>query len=152
MSNELLSLAHGFFGLVLLMAFSGILVWLSSSQKSDIKKIKIAAVVMLIITLVLFITGVGAYAVYRSSGGARESILAGDKAWVHNILMELKEFTGFYVLVIMFVITCFVFHFNEQIIIDKKIKKMLIYLLIIMMIWTLLTFGLGAYITKVKAI
>ncbi len=152
MSNELLSLTHGFLGLVILMAFSGILVWLNRSKKSDIKNIKTAAVIMLIATLFLFITGVSAYAVYRSSGGARESILAGDKPWVHNILMELKEFTGFYVLVIMFVITYFIFHFKEQIILDKKLKKILIALLILLMIWTLITFAFGAYITKVRAI
>ena len=152
MSNELLSLTHGFLGLVILMAFSGILVWLNRSQKSDIKNIKIAAVIMLIVFLFLFFTGLSAYAIYRSSGGAREAILASDKPWVHGVLMELKEFTGFYVLVIMFVVAYFIFHFKEQIILDKKLKKLLITLLILLMIWTLITFALGAYITKVRAI
>src|SRR3989344_4519481 len=152
MLNEILSLAHGFFGLVFLMAFSGIIVWLKRADKKDINNIKTASIIMLAITLFLFITGVSAYAIYRAPGGAREYIKASDTPWVHIILMELKEFTGFYVLVLTFVLTYMVFYFKEQIIINNKLRKMMITLLIIIMIWTLITFAFGAYITKVKPI
>ena len=152
MSNEILSLTHGLLGLVFLMAFSGIFVWLNRSNKNDINNIKIATIVMLMITLFLFITGVSAYAIYRAPGGVRENILKSDSPWVHNILMEMKEFTGFYVLVLTFVLTYFTFYFNEQIITNKNLKKKVITLLILIMLWTLLTFAFGVYITKVKPI
>ena len=152
MSNELLSLTHGFLGLVFLMAFSGIFVWLNRARKEDINKIKLSVIIMLLISLFLFISGVTAYSIYRQSGGAREFILASNQPWVHNILMELKEFTGFYVLVLMMVVTYFVFSFNAEIIMNKKLKKMLITLLILIMTWALITFAFGVYITKVKPI
>ena len=100
----------------------------------------------------LFITGVSAYSIYRQAGGAREFIKASSTPWVHNILMELKEFTGFYVLVLMIAATYFVFNFNVAIITNPKLRRMLTTLLILIMIWVLITFAFGAYITKVKPI
>ena len=152
MSNELLSLTHGFLGLIFLMAFSGIFVWLNRARKDDIDKIRLSVVIMLVISLFLFITGVSAYSIYRQAGSAREFIRASNQPWVHNILMELKEFTGFYVLVLMIVVTYFVFSFNVEILKNQKLKKMLVTLLILVMIWTLITFAFGVYITKVKPI
>ena len=97
MWNELLSLFHGFLGLIFLMAFSGAFTELINKNVKSIKRIKIGIIVMLIVSTILFITGVSAYSIYRAPGGAREFIKASSTPWVHDVLMELKEFTGFYV-------------------------------------------------------
>ena len=91
MWNEILSLFHGFLGLIFLMAFAGAFTEIINKNPKSIKRIKIGVMIMLIVSIILFITGVNAYAIYRESGGAREFIKASSTPWVHDVLMELKE-------------------------------------------------------------
>ena len=104
--------------------------------------------------LFIDITGIYVYSIYRSSdpASAKSKILASETSWVHTILMEFKEFAGIFVALLMLFITSFALHYKSKILQEKKLRNSVLILLIFAMLLTLLTFGLGAYITKVQSV
>ena len=150
MVAETISIIHGFLGMFLLMSFSGIIIGLFDQSK--LKLIKYGSFSMLISSILIFLTGTLTYIFYRAPGSAREKLLASSTPWVHSIFMELKEFMGVYVVILMVVFTYMVYYYKDSIFSNKNLKFLLVFLLVVIMLMTLLTFGLGAYITKVQPI
>ena len=151
---EALSLLHGFLGTVFLMCFTGAIVAIFSFKKQRYKLLKYSILFMTIAVIIIDILGATVYVTYRSAdpSSAKSKILASDSPWVHDILMEFKEFAGIFVAILMILINFLVISYKSKILEDKKLRGTLILLLAITMLLTLATFGLGAYITKVQSI
>ena len=151
---ELISIIHGLLGTLFLMAFSGVLVSLFSFNKNRYNLLRVSVLVMTITVILIDIAGIYLYGVYRAPNpeSARSNLLASETPWVHTILMEFKEFAGIYVALLMILISFLVIHYKSEILEDRTLRNSVLFLLIVTMLLSLLTFGLGAYITKVRSI
>lgn len=152
--TEAISLLHGLLGTLFLMSFTGAIVALYSFDKKYFKLLRYSIFIMMITIIIIDFLGVYMYGIYRNPdpSSAKSKILASDKPWVHEILMEFKEFAGVYVALIMVLVNFLVMHYNSKVLEDKKTRNVVAFLLILSMALTLATFGLGAYITKVQPI
>ena len=150
--NEIFALFHGTVGLLLLLGLAAVLGGLWQMNERGFRWIKNGTFVLTITSIVLWATGTYVYSVYRAAGSARSIILAGPRPWVHEIMMEMKEFTGAFVPIIFVAMLMVVMIFGENLISDKKARKMFVALLVLALAWTTLTFGLGAFITKTAPI
>jgi len=152
MFKEIFSIVHGFLGTVFLMAFSGAFAELVELTHHGARRVKIGATLMFIASVLLSISGGILYAIYRAPvpESARSKLLASSAPWVHTILMEMKEFTGMFVPVILAVAVYIAWRHSPELDSDKIIRKVLAGMLGLAMLVTLLTFGLGAYITKIQ--
>ncbi|MEK6973724.1 MAG: hypothetical protein AABW41_00545 [Nanoarchaeota archaeon] len=153
-SEEFISLLHGFLGTIVLMSFSGVLLGLFSLNKNRYNILKYSIIIMTIAVILIDIFGMMIYAVYRETNAdsAKSKILASDKPWVHEILMEFKEFSGIYVAIILILASFLVIEFKDELFKNKQIRNTLVLMMTLAMLLTLITFGLGAYITKVQSI
>jgi len=154
MSPEWWALLHGFLATLFLMSFSGSYVELISPNLSSLKRLKLGVSLMALSSWAIFLTGTYAYIFYRAPvpGSARSRILAGTTPWVHTLLMELKEFSGAYVPAIAVLAVAIVFGWNYRLLSEPRLRQVLGVVLWAGMLWTLLAYGLGAYITKTAAI
>lgn len=152
MVKEVLSILHGFLGTIFLMGFSGAFAELIELTNAGIRRIKLGTLIMFVASILLDMTGAIIYVYYRAPvpESARSKILAGPVPWVHTVLFELKEFVAVYVPVILVVAVYMAWHHAAEIGTNKTIRMMLTALLVLATLVTLLTFGLGAYVTKVQ--
>lgn len=151
---EFISLLHGLLGTLFLMSFTGAIISLFNPDKKKYKLLRNSILIMTITVIVIDVLGIYLYGTYRAPGpqSAKSKILASDTPWVHDLLMEFKEFAGIYVALFMLLINFLVMHYHAAILEDKKLRNTIVLLLSLTMLLTLLTFGLGAYITKVQSI
>ena len=152
MFKEVFSIVHGFLGTVFLMAFSGAFAELVELTHHGARRVKIGTTLMFVASVLLSISGGILYAIYRAPvpESARSKLLASSTPWVHTILMEMKEFTGMFVPVMLAVAVYIAWRHSSELDSDKTIRKVLASMLGLAMLVTLLTFGLGAYITKIQ--
>src|SRR3989338_2169793 len=151
MTKDILAIIHGFLGTLFLMGFSGALAELIELTNAGIRRIKLGVVVMFITSILIDISGAILYVYYRAPlpESARSKILASSTPWIHTILFELKEFIGVYVPVILIVAVYMTWRHASEINSDRTIRIILATLLLLATLVALLTFGLGAYVTKV---
>ena len=151
---EVISLIHGFLGTIFLMAFTGSIIALFTLDKSKYKLLRYSIMLMTLSVIIIDVVGIYIYGIYRAPNpeSARSKLLESNTPWVHTILMEFKEFAGIYVALIMLLISYLIFKYNSKVLSDMNLRNSVLFLLIITMLLTLLTFGLGAYITKVQPI
>jgi len=149
---ELTGIIHGLLGTGFLMAFAGALVELVELGARGVKRLKIYTTVMAAILMTKIILGDFIYTFYRAPtpDSPRSLIKAGTTPWVHNIGMELKEHIAHYVPVLLVIVTFIVFYYNDALIKDRRLRAIIAVLLSAAMLWTLIAFGLGAYITKTQ--
>lgn len=146
--HEIIALIHGTIGLFILLGLAAVLGGLWQANEKGFLWIKKGAIVLTVSSILLWASGVYLYTVYRAPDGPKFEILAGARPWVHDVMMEMKEFTGAFVPIILSVMLAVVLTYDKNIISDKKARMMFVALLALAVLWTMLTFGLGAFITK----
>lgn len=154
MPKEALAILHGFLGTVFLMGFFGAFAELIELTNAGIRRIKLGVLLMFVTSVLLDISGAIIYVYYRAPGpeSARSKILASATPWVHTVLFEFKEFIGIYVPIILVVAVYLAWHHAPEIRSNASIRTMLSTLLLLATLVALLTFGLGAYVTKVQSL
>ena len=150
--EEVFALFHGGMGLLLLLGLSAVLGGLWQANEKGFKWIKNGVIAMTVGSILIWASGTFLYSVYREPGGIKSQILAGPRPWVHSIMMEMKEFTGAYVPIIFIVMLALVLAYDKNLLSNKNAKAMFVVLLGIAVLWTMLTMGLGAFITKTAPI
>ncbi len=154
MPVEFWALFHGFLGTLFLMAFSGSFAELLHLTKAGLRRLKVGITVLFVTAWALFASGTNVYIAYRAPvpESARSRILAGPTPWVHSVLMELKEFTGAFVPAIALLALVLVLAWDERLLEEGRLRRVLALVLVAAMLWTLLPFGLGAFITKTASV
>lgn len=154
MKPEWWGLLHGLLATLFLMAFSGSYAELLSLTENGLRRLKLGISLMAFSAWAIFATGSYVYIFYRAPmpESARSRLLAGPTPWVHSLLMELKEFTGAYVPALAMLALVLVFAWNQRLLAEARLRRVLAAVLLAAMLWTLLAFGLGAYITKVASV
>ena len=146
---EAQAIIHGFLGTVVLMSFSGAFAELVGLSKAAIRRVRIGVTAMFAATVLTVTTGIILYIPYRAAGGPRSEILAGPIPWVHTILFELKEYAGVYAAIILLMAVILVSRHGDQILAERRFRLSTAWILVLSMLVVLLTYGLGAYVTKI---
>lgn len=154
MKPEAWALVHGVLATLFLMAFSGSYAELLSLTERGLRRLKLGISLMVLSSWAIFATGTYVYIFYRAPvpESARSRILAGATPWVHSVLMELKEFTGAFVPAIALLALVLVFAWNHRLLAETRLRRVVALVLLAAMAWTLIAFGLGAYITKIAPV
>ena len=148
---EFLASIHGFFATIYLMAFAGAFAELIELTHAGVKRVKWGVAVMTATAILLVSSGLWSYIFYRAPvpDSPRSILKAGPTPWVHEILFELKEHIGTFIPAIMLVALYIVFIHSDELRDNKALKLAVAALLILALLWTLATFGLGVYVTKI---
>lgn len=154
MALEWWAMTHGLLATLFLMAFSGSYAELLTLTESGLRRLKLGVTLMAFSGWAIFATGSYVYIFYRATvaESARSRILAGPTPWVHSVLMELKEFTGAFVPAVVLLAVVLVFGWNRRLLEEVRLRRVLAMVLLAAMAWTLIAFGLGAYITKTASV
>ena len=154
--HEIFAVLHGFLGLLLIMGLMLVLGGLIQSRVNGggFQLIKIGTAMLLVSSVILALSGIYLYSLYRGGSegtpgsSARSIIKASSRPWVHGIMMEMKEFIGVYVPIIIAMMYVVVKTYGAGFVENKKARTMFTILLALAVVWTVVTFGFGAFITK----
>ncbi len=148
---EVISLVHGFLGTIFLMAFGAAFAELIELTNAGVQRIRLGITVMAVVAILLYASGSFIYIDYRAPvpTSPRSVLLSSEEtAWIHEVLFELKEFTGAFVPVIMLLAAYLSRLWGDELKTDPKKRRILLSLLLVGVVWTFATYGLGAYVTK----
>jgi len=146
--SALFSMIHGLIAAIFLMGFTGAIVDLLNGSKNAVGRLKLWITSMLGSVWFLWFSGTFIYIAYRAPGGPRELLKAGALPWLHEIIFELKEFSGAFVPLFMIVPAYLIWYYKEEVLENRQLRNIVITLLIVAMLWTLGVFGAGALVTK----
>jgi hypothetical protein len=148
---EFLSSLHGFLATIYLMSFAGAFAELVELTHAGIRRVKWGVSLMALTAILLVTSGLWTYIFYRAPvpDSPRSILKASPTPWVHEIIFELKEHIGTFVPAIMLVALYIVFRHSHELQADKKLRLTAAGVLTLSLIWTLLTFALGVYVTKI---
>lgn len=118
--GELLSLLHGFIGILLIAGAPWAAAELFALGSNDgVKRLKTVTLGLVVISFVgcIFLAA-PTYLVYYPS--AKSALLNGPKPWVHEVLMEVKEHIGLLEPRLMFSIAFLIWYYADDLLDDKK--------------------------------
>ncbi len=103
------------------------------------------------LALLTIITGNKIYIAYRAKGGPRTYFLE-NVPEVHKIFFEFKEFMALLVFPLAVVVAFIVIYYRNDLLKRKELTTILFISLLLMFFYFVVTFGLGAAITKLRAV
>jgi hypothetical protein len=147
-TGEILSLTHGFFGILLIVGTPWAMAeLLALNDEAGLKRLKFVTLGVTISSfLSCVILAAPTYLIYYPA--ARAEIVAGPTPWAHGIFMEIKEHIGLIEPMLSFAISGIVWQVSDKLFEDKAAKKLIFVLLIISFALSFSVMSMGAYITK----
>lgn len=149
-------LLHSFFVTFLLMTaagFVGLLTFSSEYRKDALKILKILALITTIFVFTLNLTGTIGYVDYRlPEPDSPKSIIKKTSPIAHEILFETMEYLSLIGPIWATLITWLVWHFNERIFTDDRIKRIMLILIILAVIYALVIAYTGIVPTRIAAV
>ena len=142
---------HGLFGFLLVVGFVVSIEAVLNLNDRSIKHLKFTTVATSVISFLTIFYGTFIYIAYRSQGGVREFLLNSLPA-AHTYGMELKEFVALFSFPLAVVAAYIVWTMGDELIENKWMRCIVTACLALAFIYTAVAFGLGAAITKIKAI
>jgi len=91
------------------------------------------------------------YIFYRAKGGPRTYFLEASPA-VHKIFFEFKEFTALFTLPLAVAASFLFLFYREQVLRSRGLRTIAAFLLALTFCYLIVAFGLGAAITKLRAL
>lgn len=146
--GELLSLSHGFLGILLIVGTPWATAELFAlSNHGGVKRLKLVTLGLAFTAFLscIFLAGPTYLGYYPA---AKKEILSGATPWVHEVLMEVKEHIGLIEPMLLFSIAFLVWYHADSLIEDKSTRHLIIALLIIAFLLAFAVMGMGAYIAK----
>jgi len=146
--GEILSLSHGFLGILLIVGTPWALAELFAlKDQAGIKRLKLVTL-GLVIAAFLSCIFLAAPTYINYYPAAKAEIKAGPNPWVHGILMEIKEHIGLLEPMIMFSAFFIVWYYSDNLIRDETARRSAIALLGLGFVLAFIVMGMGAYIAK----
>ena len=145
---------HGFLGSVLIAGLA-VAIWQSLSPPTrSLAPLRVNAVALVVVAALVDLLGDIAYVTYRidTKASPRSLILAGNKPWVHEILMEFKEHVAHFVPPILLVAVALVFVYDIRHKQDRTAGKVAAVVFALALLVTLTVLFMGAYINSVAPI
>lgn len=116
-----------------------------------IADLQINAVVAATLAFLTIVFGNWFYIGYRAGGGVREWLLA-NAPEVHRVFFEFKEFVALFTLPIAVAAAYILWRYGAQVRETRAMRFVLATLFVLLFVATLAAFGLGAAVTKLKAV
>lgn len=148
---ELLAGIHGLIGILFLIAFGWAFAELVELTHAGIKRVKWGISLMATTSVLLVSSGLWSYIFYRAPvpDSPRSILKAGPTPWVHEILFELKEHIGVFIVPLVLVALYIVFVHEKELRTNRILRLSVAGLLLLAFLITLAVFGMGAYVTKI---
>lgn len=150
--GELVTLAHGFLGVLLIVGTPWAMAeLLALSSPEGVKRLKLVTAGLAVIAfLVSIFLAAPSYLVYYPP--AKEVILKSPTPWAHTVLMEIKEHVGLGGPLVLFVVAFLVWYYNNALIENKDLRKLLFALLAVSLVVAFYEIALGTYIARIAPV
>jgi cytochrome bd-type quinol oxidase subunit 1 len=140
---------HGLLGVVLVGGMSATLWEALARGRHSLRALRIATLVILLASVAKIILGDLVYVPYRKSdpGSPRSLILAGNRPWVHTVLMEFKEHVAHFLPLILLVCLVILYAYGEDFWKEAVPRRAYASLMAISLLITVAALLMGAFIT-----
>lgn len=146
--GEILSLTHGFLGILLIVGSPWALAELFAlKDHNGIQRLKLVTL-GLVFASFLSCVFLAAPTYLNYYPVAKAEIKAGPNPWVHGILMETKEHIGLLEPMVMLAAAFVVWYYSDSLIQDRNARRSAIALLIFGFLLAFAVMSMGAYIAK----
>lgn len=142
---------HGLFAFILLVSFVWSFEAILNLNPASLRRLKIGTLLMPIVSFLTIFLGTWLYIGYRSPDNARAWLLK-NAPLVHKFGMEFKEFIAIFSLPLAVVAAYIVWTFGEDLIERRWARNAVFVCVLLAFLCTMTAFGLGALITKTKAV
>lgn len=117
----------------------------------NIRTLEIGSLVNAIVCFLTIVFGNWLYIPYRAQGGPRSYFLE-TAPEIHKIFFEFKEFTALLTLPLVVAATFIIFYYGERLTEKRQVREMVTLVLVLAFFYFAIAFGLGAAVTKLKAV
>jgi len=153
---KVLASVHGVIALfcICAAAVSIYLGWkLVSDRLADTADLKSISILISILSFMTIVFGNWIYIRYRSSDAesAKNWLLAHNPV-VHSVFFEFKEFIGLFTFPLTVAVAAILIQYGNQVLKEKYLRITVGLILAVAFFYLILTFGLGAAITRVRPI
>jgi cytochrome bd-type quinol oxidase subunit 1 len=148
------SAVHGLLaGLLMVTVTIGVFqayrLWAGSSI--TLQELEIGSLANAVLAFLTIYFGNVIYIPYRATGGPRTYFLE-NMPEVHEIFFEFKEFMALFVLPLTVCVAFMFFYYREDLLRRRELRILVSICLLLVFFYFILTFGLGAAITKLRAV
>jgi len=155
-SLEIVMLIHGFIASIALMAATlliGVLMFAKELSAEDVSKLKWISVGTAFLVFVMDFLGGYGYTFYRVKvpTSARSIILA-TAPWAHEVAFESMEYVSLLGPLIATAIAYVVWHYEADIVKEPAVKRVLLIMLAVAILWGLALVGAGVIPTRVASV
>ena len=145
---------HGLFALIFMITsviglYQALHLWRGS--EINISELEIGSVVNASACFLAIFFGNWLYIPYRAQGGPRSHFLA-TVPELHKIFFEFKEFGALFTLPLTVVAAYIICRYASRLIPNQNLRDIVALLLVLNFFYFIAAFGLGAAITKIKAV
>lgn len=152
---EIVMLMHGFIASIALMAATWMIGVLRSKElgAEDVSRVKWVSVgTVFLVFLMIFSAGYG-YIFYRARiPTSARSIILGTAPWAHEVVFESMENVGLLGPLIATAIAYVVWHYGADIVKEPAVKRTLLIMLVIGILWGLVLMGEGVIPTRIASV
>jgi len=153
---EIVMLLHGFIASIALMAATlliGVLMFSKELSAEDVSKLKWISVVTAFLVFVMDFLGGYGYTFYRvRDPTSARSIILETAPWAHEVAFESMEYVSLLGPLIATAIAYVVWHYGADIVKEPAVKRALLIMLVIGILWGLALLGAGVIPTRVASV
>lgn len=145
---------HGLFAGILMITmtiglYQASRLWIGTSL--NIREMEIGSLINAAACFLTIIFGNWLYIPYRASGGPRTYFLEASPE-VHQIFFEFKEFTALFTLPLVVAAAYIICRYQQRLNQNRILRETVALLLVLAFFYFFVAFGLGAAVTKLKAV
>lgn len=146
--GEILSLSHGFIGILLIVGMPWAMAEIFAlHDRTGVKRLKLVTMGLVFFAFLSCIfLAAPTYITYYPE--AKAEIKAGPTPWVHGILMEIKEHIALLEPMMLFSIAFLTWYYSDSLIDDKNARRLIFALLATAFVLAFIVMAMGAYIAK----
>lgn len=118
---------------------------------NNIRELIFGSLINSALAFLTIVTGNKIYIAYRAKGGPRTYFLE-TAPEIHKIFFEFKEFMALFVFPLSVAVTFIFIYYRRDILQRRNLATISFVILILLFFYFVVTFGLGAAITKLKSV
>lgn len=153
---ELVMLIHGFIASIALMAATlmiGVLLFSKELNAQDVSRLKWISVATAFLVFLLVFTGGYGYVPYRvRDPTSARSIILERAPWAHEVFFEAMEYISLIGPLIATAIAYVVWHYGADIVKEPSVKRALLIMLAVGILWGLALIGAGVIPTRISSV
>jgi len=153
---EIIMLLHGFLATLALMAAAlmvGVLLFAKDLSNSDVRMLKWVCLGTVFIVFLLNLTGGYGYIFYRlKTPDSPRTIILEKVPWAHEVAFESMEYASLIGPLIATAVAYVVWHYGADTVKEPAVKRALLIMLAIGILWGLALIGAGVIPTRIASV